>query len=798
MYERIKRIKKRVVIDAYPIGIEKMRIATDVREKNKNDPLILLRAKTLDAYVTRMPIAIADDELLVGIAASKPMGLEIDPDYGIWPQDEIDSLKEDGYLIDPQDEIDLQELNRRHQPNTLIGQMGEIIYENPRLINMLKAGIILPPWKDKSAGKGVGGGYCQSGLGLGPSLYLLGVDYRKIIHYGTDALVEQCKEYMDKLNFCDAEAVEKFRFYQAGIICLNAVKKLGLRYSELAAEMAAKESDPVRKAELEQISEICAQVPGKPARTFREAMQAFWFEFIMLSPATTLPGDRFDQIMYPYYKADLDAGRITPEEATELLCLLRLKDMELNRTSGKNNRKKNAGMAKWHNFVIGGQTPDGKDATNDISYMMLDAAMITMVPQHTITVRVWEGTPDSLMKKALECVRTGLGMPAFVGDKSYIATFTTRGIPIEEARNYMLCGCLDGNLGNGKSRVGPVPMVTIPLLFDMFRHNGKDLATGGQCTPDPGNFADYKTYDELWNAWLKHLKYCMEIVGEKNNIELKITQEILVDPLRSVLMHEGIESGKDTFRRKMYFENGAVINPIGMINMGDSLAAIKKLVFDEKKYTLAQLGEALDANWEGYDEMRKDFLAAPKYGNDIDYVDNIVAECYKTLYAMIEEIPTILGGKTIPTGISITSHQPGGLLTGATPDGRKAGEILADGTVSPMQGMDNNGPTAVMKSALKINQDPAMATLMNMKFSPTSLKTDADLMKLAALIRTYLLNGGKHVQFNVVDTSTLRAAQDDPAKYRELVVRIAGYSCYFVQLNNAMQNEVIARNEQKL
>lgn len=290
----------------------------------------------------------------------------------------------------------------------------------------------------------------------------------------------------------------------------------------------------------------------------------------------------------------------------------------------------------------------------------------------------------------------------------------------------------------------------------------------------------------------------MEIVGEKNNIELKITQEILVDPLRSVLMHEGIESGKDTFRRKMYFENGAVINPIGMINMGDSLAAIKKLVFDEKKYTLAQLGEALDANWEGYDEMRKDFLAAPKYGNDIDYVDNIVAECYKTLYAMIEEIPTILGGKTIPTGISITSHQPGGLLTGATPDGRKAGEILADGTVSPMQGMDNNGPTAVMKSALKINQDPAMATLMNMKFSPTSLKTDADLMKLAALIRTYLLNGGKHVQFNVVDTSTLRAAQDDPAKYRELVVRIAGYSCYFVQLNNAMQNEVIARNEQKL
>ncbi len=795
MYERVAKIKKRVVVDSYPIGIEKLRIALDVREKNKNDPIIILRAKTLQAYVERMPIAIADDELLVGIGASKPMGLEIDPDYGIWPQDEIDSLKEDGYIIDPQDEIDLQELNQRQKPNTLIGQMGEIIYENPRLINLLKAGVILPPWKDKSAGKGVGGGYAQSGLGLGPSLYLLGVDYRKIIHQGTDALVAECEKYRDQLNFCDKDAVDKFRYYQAAIMCLNAVKKLGLRYSELAAKMAVEEKDPVRKAELEQISEICAQVPGKPARNFREAMQAFWFEFLMLSPSTTLPGDRFDQIMYPYYKADLDAGRITPEEATELLCLLRLKDMELNRTSGKNNRKKNAGMAKWHNFIIGGQTPDGKDATNDISYMILDAALITMVPQHTITVRVWEGTPDKLMKKALEVVRAGLGMPAFIGDKSYIATFTTRGVPIEEARDYMLCGCLDGNLANGKSRVGPVPMVTIPLLFDIFRHHGIDLATNGQCTPDPGNFEDYKTYDELWNAWLKHLKYCVNIVGEKNNIELKVTQEILVDPLRSVLMWKGIESGTDTFRRQMLFENGAVFNPIGMVNMGDSFAAIKKLVFDEKKYTLAQLQEALDANWEGYEVMQKDFLDAPKYGNDIDYVDDIVAECYRTLYEMIEEVPTILGGKTIPTGISITSHQPGGALTGATPDGRKAGEILADGTVSPMHGMDTNGPTSIMKSALKINQDPAMATLMNMKFPPSVLKTDEDIMKLAALIRAYLNNGGKHVQFNVVDREKLLAAQANPKEYRDLVVRIAGYSCYFVQLNKAMQDEVIARNE---
>ena len=799
MYERIEKIKKRVVIDTYPICIEKYRITLDVIKEAKNDPVVIQRAKMLTATATRMPIQIADDELIVGISASKPMGLEIDPHYGIWSQDEIDSLIEDGYAMDPQDVKDLQELNKQHDPATMIGQMGDILYEpeNAHILSLLKAGLILPPWKDKAEGKGVGGGYCQSGLGLGPSLVLLAVDYTKLLHFGTRGLIAQAKEYMSKLTMSEPGGVDKFRYYKAVIMALESMEILAKRYSDLAASMAKTEKDEKRKAELEQISEICANVPMNPARTFREAIQCFWFEFVMLSPSTTLPGTRFDQFMYPYYEADLKAGRITREEATELLCLLRLKDMELNRTSGKNNRKKNAGMAKWHNFTIGGQKADGTDGTNDITYMMLDAAEITKTPHHTLTLRVWEGTPEKLMVRALEVVRMGLGMPAFVGDKSYMKCFTSRGVKKADAAEYVMTGCLDANIP-GKSRTGPVPMVTIPLIFDIFRHNGINVKNGEQCGLKTGDFTKFGSFEELYAAFENQLRYCLKIVGEKNNIELKITQELLPDPLRSALMYEGIESGVDTFCRKMPFENGCVINPIGMVNVGDSLAAIKKLVFDDKKYTLKQVYDALEADWVGFEDMQKEFYSAPKFGNDDDYVDDLTARCYKSFCDIADEMPTILGGVHIPTGISITSHQPGGGLTGATPDGRKSGEILADGTMSPMHGCDSHGPTAVLRSAMKIDQDPFQATLLNMKFHPASLKTEEDLKKLASMIRTYLINGGKHIQFNVVEKETLLKAQKDPKQYRDLVVRIAGYSCYFVQLNKPMQDEVIARVEHTL
>ena len=793
MNDRIDKIKRRVMIDHYPICIEKFRITMDVRESTRNDPLIIQRAKLLQAYAERMPVSIEDEELIVGLPASKHMGLEIDPDYGVWSQHEIDSLKADGYLIDSEDELELQELNKRFKPDTMIGRMGDIFYDNERLINMLKAGLILPEWKDKSVERGVGGGYAQSGLGLGPSLVLLCVEYDKLLSLGADELIRQAMAERDKILFINQASIDKYWYYTAVVMSFMALKALGARYADLAAEKAEREKSVKRKKELKEIEQICRQVPAKPAKTFREALQAYWFLVLMLSPSTTLPGGRFDQYMYPYYKKDIEEGRITREDATELICLLRLKDMELNRTSGSNLRKKNSGMAKWHNYTIGGTNPvTGEDATNELTYLLIEAALITKTPHFTLTLRVHEKTPLQLMKKALEAVRMGLGMPAFVSEKSYISTFTLRGVPVEYARDFVMTGCLDGNLP-GKSRTAPIAMVTFPLIFDIFRHNGLDVKTGLICGIETGDFTKYQSYDELFAAFRRQAEYLLKLVGEKNNVEMYVSQEILSDPLRSALMFEGVESGTELLRRVLPFENCCVLNPIGMVNLGDSLAAIKKNVFDDRKYTLEQLNEALEADWVGYEEMRADFLNAPKYGNDNDYVDNIVAECYKMFCDIAETIPNLFGKPQICTGISITSHQPGGELTGATPDGRKAHEILADGTMSPMHGLDRNGPTAVLKSAMKIDQDPMQATLLNMKFHPSALKTEEDLEKLASMVKVYLTSGGKQIQFNVVDQHTLYCAQEQPEQYRDLTIRVAGYSTYFVTLTKAMQNEIIER-----
>lgn len=798
MYERIDRLRERCHIDHYPICIEKFRITLDVLEEHKNESTIIKRARMIEAYVDRMPISIGEDELIVGIGSSKPMALEIDPSYGIWTQDEIDSLKEDGFVIDPKDEAELQKLNQRFDPVTLIGSEGEVLYEVPRFTALFPTGVVLPPWKPVKGKNGVGGGYAQTGLGVGPSL-TLEADYISLpLELGTDELVRRCEEAKSKMRFTEADSLERFRGLDAMIIALKALGHVGERYAALAAEMAEKESRPKRKAELKQIAEICRQVPRKPARTFREAIQAFWFTFLLHCPCTTIAAGRFDQYMYPYYRTDIDAGRITDEEVIELLCCLRMKDMEINRTSGKMMRQSQSGLAKWHNFIIGGQKKDGSDASNELSYLLLEAAKISQVPHHTITMRVFEGTPEKLILKGIELAKTGIGMPAFISDTSYIKTLTDDGVSLEDAREYVISGCLDLNIP-GKSRTAAVPMIIMPKIFDIMRANGHDPRTGNLCTLETGDFGSFQTFEEFHDAWHKQLQYILEVTAERSNIELSIYRELLPDPLRSALMENGMESGRMVFDSKdIVYDNGAIIVPVGAVNVGDSFTAVKKLIFEEKKYTMQQLKEALDQNWEGFESMRKDFLEAPKYGNNIPEADVMVADVYKELVELVNAQLTIYGKPNRASAISITSHQPGGAMTGATPDGRKAGEILADGSMSPMHGMDTEGPLAVLNSAMKVDQDAYQATLLNMKFDPQTVKTEESCKKLASMIRVYLTNGGKHVQFNIVNSEVLRDAYEFPEKHRDLIVRIAGFSAYYVQLSKIMQKEVIDRNEQKI
>jgi pyruvate-formate lyase len=340
-----------------------------------------------------------------------------------------------------------------------------------------------------------------------------------------------------------------------------------------------------------------------------------------------------------------------------------------------------------------------------------------------------------------------------------------------------------------------VGMFIVSLVFDIFMHDGIEPKTGRRLGLATGKFEDFKTFDQVLSAFKQQLVHFMSLAAEKNNIEMMVERELFPDPVRSSLMSDAIREGHDMLDRTMPFENAAVFNPIGMINVADSLTAVRKLVFDERKYSLRELLEALDANWQGHEQMRKAFIAAPKYGNGDDYADAIASDLYQFWADTAATFGTCYGGTHKPTAISITSHAPGGALTGATPDGRCAGEVLADGCMSPMRGRDTHGPTGVIKSALKIDQTRYQAALMNMKFHPSALQSTADLRKLSALIRTYFALGGKHVQFNVVTKETLVAAQKDPESYRDLVVRMAGYSVYFVQLGKAVQDEIIDRME---
>jgi len=783
---------KSLRIAKYPLCIEKFRIATNTLAMTEGDASVVRRGKIIKNVLENISIFIEDDELFAGAGASKPFGLEIDYEYGTWTQDEIDSLKTEQYSITPEDEAELQVINSRFGSRNLVSAMGEVFFQNEELWPFMKSGMILPPWKGKKVGSG--GGYAQSGLGLGPGFYLVGVDFEKILNEGSLAIIAECKAELQQLKKAGEDTMEAADFLGSVIMVHTAFIALAERYASLAEKMALEAGDPVRKKELTRISLACRRVPANPASSFFEALQSFWLTFLMISPSPTAAGCRFDQFMNPFYKKDIASGATTDAEVLELLECLRIKDMKLNRVSGQQNRKKNAGMAKWHNWTIGGVDAAGNDASNELSYLLLEAARETKIPHHTLTLRVHDKTPEALMVKALEVVKTGIGLPAFVADKSYISFFMRQGMSLEDSRNYVMTGCLDGNVP-ALSRTVAVGMFLVALGYDIFMHDGYNPGTAEQVGIKTGDVAAMRTYEEYESAFYRQLDYLLGLAVQKSNIELQTQRELFPDPFRSSLMGNAVKAGKDMLSRKMPFENALVLCTIGTVNVADSLAAVKKLVYEEKKYSMARLKAALEADWAGFEAMREEFLAAPKFGNDDDYVDLIAARLYAHIERKLAGMDTAYGGRAVATAISITSHQPGGAMTGATPDGRKKGEILADGSMSPMHGMDRKGPTGVLKSAMKIDQDAYQATLLNMKFHPSALKSEADLMKLSSLIKTYFNNGGKHVQFNIVDKETLVAAQVEPEAHRDLVVRVAGYSAYFNALGKLMQDEIIERTE---
>lgn len=796
MNERVRKLREAVLPGKkYHICSEKGRLITESFKQTDRQPEILRNANALAYVLDNIPIFIQDGELIVGNSASKPRGIEFTDLYGIWTDEEIDSIKADeGFILSEEDDAALRQTNGYWKGRTFNAKLTSF-FDDQRLGPYMRLGAVLPPWKGD---ENWGGGLAGNGLGIRLEHGSIGVapDYAKVLNRGLLGIIEEAEEELRSTRMLSDDAFDKIYFLKAVIIAHKAIIRFANRFADLAEEMATKEADHTRKQELKRIADACRWVPARPARSFYEAMQSFWFIFLVLNPNNVLSFGRFDQYMYPFYKKDREGGKITAEEALELLECLRIKDMEIVLTGGKGQREKWSGLAKWQNMIVGGQTRSGEDATNELSYLILEAARDCQTPHHTITVRVHEGTPEALMLKALEVVKTGVGLPAFVGDKSYIDFLLSYGIPIEEARDYVLAGCINAQV-TGQSRFVSDPMFIVPRIFDIFMHNGADPKTGEQVALQTGELEGFATFDDLMKAFKQQLAYFMERHAEYHNAWLRAFAELYPQPVESSLMVDGLKVGKDLLSRKLPFENACVTNAVGMINVADSLAAIKRLVFDEKKVAMKELKAALDANWQGngYPKLRKMCLAAPKYGNNDDYVDSIAKELYEFWARTSLTFDTCLGGKNVPGAISISAQWPGGEETGATPDGRYAGECLADGTMSAMRGMDMGGPTSVIMSASKIDHTPYESTLMNMKFHPSALRTTEEMMKVSHLIRTYFSLGGKHIQFNVVSSQTLLDAQKYPEHHRDLVVRVAGYSAYFVQLGKGVQDEVIRRTE---
>lgn len=793
MNERITRLKATLKNSKFPLCVEKASIVLDSYKRNAGRPLIIQRAQATADYLDNKTIFIEDDELLIGNIACKPNGMEIGSQGPGWLDEDLDDILAGGAItISDEDRKIMRSMDEYWigKGRTLDERQGAH-YDDERLWPFIKKGFLCPPWQNKTQGRGQGSAGNGWGLGMGP-MTLITPDFEKFIYGGVSAVVNEAEEELKKLRYDNPDCVEKADFLKATLIAFPAIVRIAHRFADLAEKMAGEASDEMRKKELLQIAETCRWVPKHPARTFREGIQSFFFYWLMCASGTT-PGGRFDQYMYPLYKADKEAGRITDEEVLELLECLRIKIMQMNFLGGgKNQREKWAGMARWHNFVIGGCNEEGVDSCNEMTLLLIEAAKDCQTPHPTLTLRVNDNTPDEVMRKSLELVRTGCGMPAFISEDNYIDFLLECGVDIRTARTFAIAGCLDTQIP-GDSRNNAFGMFIVPMVLELAMNQGRDPKTGFLHGVETKSFAEFKNWEEFYEAFEEQLNCIIGKITEEHNILLTAQRDMFPDVIHGALLKDGIKSGKDGLQRRLTFENSSVVNCVGMVNTINSLAAIKKLVYDDKTVTAEKLVYAVNNDWEGCEDIRELCLAVPKFGNNEEYVDNLAATVWDSYIERVRRYKNIFGTPVLPTAISITAHAPGGKLTGATPDGRRSGETFADGSISPVQGTDKNGPTCVFLSGMKIPQKRLMASLMNMKFHVSSLAREEDLDKLASLIRTYLKNGGKHVQFNVVDKETLLKAQKNKEEYSDLIVRVAGYSAYFTALTTKVQDEIIER-----
>jgi formate C-acetyltransferase len=827
--DRISRLVDNLYKKMPEIEADRAILLTESYKQTEGEPIILRRAKAFAHILENIPITIRDEELIVGSATQAPRGCQTFPEYSFeWLEAEFDTVETraaDPFYISEKTKEALREVHQYWKGKTTSELATS--YMAPEALTAIEHNIFTT------------GNYFYNGIGH------VTVDYGKVLRIGYSGIIEETKAALAKLNFGDSDYAKRHHFLNAVLISCEAVIGYAKRYAKLADMMAEGCQDYERKAELRRIAANCERVPEFGARNFYEACQSFWFIQMLLqveSSGHSISPGRFDQYMYPYFKKDLDEGAITREFAQELMDCIWVKLNDLNKCRDAASAEGFAGYSLFQNLIAGGQDEHGLDATNDVSFMCINATMHVFLPAPSFSVRVWNGSPHEFLIRAAELTRTGIGLPAYYNDEVIIPALLSRGVTLADARNYNIIGCVEPQAPAKTDGWHDAAFFNMCRPLELVFSRGKDA--GEQVGPDTGEFKAMKTFDDFYNAYKTQMNYFIELLVNADNAIDQAHADRCPLPFQSCMVEDCIGRGKSMQ------EGGAIYNftgpqGFGIANMADALYVIKKLVYEDKKYTLCDFKDALDNNYgkdmdahyaekvtknvvadlvasgkkltiedvtaifeevsknpctdeqkEKYDRMLADIDTVPKFGNDLDDVDAFARDVAYTYTKPMESYKNPRGGQYQAGLYPVSANVPLGAQTGATPDGRLARTPIADG-VSPAAGRDLNGPTAAANSVAKLDHYIASnGTLFNMKFHPTALAGRNGLENFVSLVRGYFDQKGSHIQFNVVSRETLRDAQAHPEKYKSLVVRVAGYSALFTTLSRSLQDDIIARTEQ--
>ena len=795
---RIERLRQHFFSSRPSICIERARIVYQYYSdpKNQSLPIIRQKAGAFRMVLNRIPISIYEDELVVGSLASRPRAYPMFPEnFGDLYAKELDTISSrwpDPFEISPADKQEFQEKilpfwkgrSEIERFNSLLTPTErDFIFRNP---------------EDLTRGSGI--------LSMNPALFGSGghiaLDFPKLLEKGFRGIKEEAMAGLEGLDPLSAPDIEKRNFYLAVIECCEGMIELGTRFSRLAKEMASNESNPGRRGELEAIHQVCSRVPGFPASTFHEALQSVWFAYIAALQEDynrCSPLGRIDSYLYPFYRRDLDAGQLTTVQAQELIDCLWLKLGDSNFINWGSFSKLAAGFPVQQQIPVGGQTREGKDAANPLTYQCIQATMNTRLHQPSLTVRLHKDSPLELYRKACELSRMGTGHPSFFNDEVVVPALVKSGVSIEDARDYTPVGCVGAEVsgcGKGAHNGG---YLNSAAALDFMLNNGFWRNSQKQVSIQTGKPREFTSFSQLWDALERQFRHLMRIhIAASLKVEY-LHEQYYPTPYLSSLTRGCLESGRDKTRGGAIYNLGMSFRTVDLGNVADSLTAIKKLVFEEKSVSMDQLLDALDNNFEGQEVLRQKLMSrTPHYGNDDEYADDMAQRVVAVIKDECSRHKSYFGGPFYPGYGSVSSHGPFGSVMGAFPDGRKAGAPLTDG-IGPVHQKDQRGPTALLKSVGKMGHvDLSGGSILNIKFSPKVVEGEKGLANFISLLKSFVQLKAWHCQFNIINAETLRDAQKHPQNYGDLLIRVAGYSAFFTSLPKELQDDIIDRTEHSI